>query len=236
MRQFTIGILCSATFLAATACDKSPESQAPEAINAGGEVAAAADEYFTVRAGPVANAKISALAGTFQMLRVAAANGIPSNGRGGACLVFPAPDLGFTEMAKAVCHSNADCSRAPPAGATGADKGSYAPDPSNPTHREHRFGYCDVGSNVCWSRPIGPIADAALCNRPITMSPTVVNPVPADPPGPANAASLGITPGAKVRVVACINKLGANPGVTGCGSIPGPDRIEVMGPVATVKP
>jgi hypothetical protein len=49
---------------------------------------------------------------------------------------------------------------------------------------------------------------------------------------------LDIKPGAKVRVVACLNQIGFKPppNGTGCPSIDGPDRIEVFGPVATVKP
>ena len=46
---------------------------------------------------------------------------------------------------------------------------------------------------------------------------------------------LGIAPGAKVRVGACLNESGINPQATGCASVDGPDRIEVFGPVTRVR-
>jgi hypothetical protein len=236
MRQLIIGFLCTAALLATT-CNRNP---APDAVNAAGNAAGDSGDYFTVRAGPVANDKIAALSGNFQMLKVSAAHGIPSDGRGGACLIFPAADLGFTEMAKIVCHSNKHCSPYAPAppDATGPDKGSYLP-PSDPTHRENRYGYCEQSSNVCWSKPIapagGPPVEPPFCNRPIQMAPNTLNPVPNTP---VDAGLYGVKPGAKVRVVACLNK-GTPPypppGAP-CGQVDSADRIEVMGPVATVKP
>ena len=168
---------------------------------------------------------------TFQMLKVAEANGIPSSGAGGACLVFPAADLGFTEMAKIQCQTNEQCSNFPPPGTTGPDLGSYVPNPNNPSHRESRYGYCDQGSKKCWSKPIGPDADAATCNRPITMTPTTLNPVPKTP---GNLQPY-LRPGAKVRVAACMNKAGIDSAKSGCASKDGKDLVFEMGPVATVR-
>ena len=235
MRRFLIGIACSVAFLT-SGCGGPPDEQSSPDVNAGGErAAAAAQDFFTVRPGPVDNAKLSALAGTFQMLKVSAANGIPSDGRGGACLVFLASELGFTKMAEKVCQSNGDCSVAPPPGATGQEKGSYAPNPNNPSHRENRYGYCDQTSNKCWSRPIGLPADAALCNRPMQMSPAVLNPVPVRP---ADASVHGIKAGMKVRVVACLNKGSPPypPPGPGCAQIDSNDRIEEFGPERTILP
>ena len=218
MRQFTIGMLCGTAALLATSCNKPTANQAAGAVNAGGEAAAAAQDYYTVRAGPVPDAKISALSGNFQMLKVSAAQGIPSNQRGGACLIFPAADLGFTKMAAKTCTKNSDCS----------------------VKGENELGvYCDGDTNSCWAKPTINNGNNELCNRPITMTASTLNPVPADPPvgkGPIDVRQFKIQAGAKVRVVACLNKLGANPVTTGCASPNGPDRIEVMGPVATVKP
>jgi hypothetical protein len=225
MRQFIIGILCSAAFLGGC----SSNSNETAGTNASGETAAA-EEYFTVRAGPVANASASAISGTFQMLKVAQANGIPSAGRGGACLAFRASDLGFTEMAKIQCQTDAQCSNPAPDGTTGPDAGSYAPDPANPTHRESRYGYC--GDGICWSKPIQPGADPAVCNRPITMTANVLNPVPKTP---SDLRPYSIKRGAKVRVVACLNKAGIDPTKTGCASVSGTDLVHDMGPVGTVR-
>jgi len=199
-------ISLSLATLALAACGGNPPG-ADE--NASGNAVAAAD-YYTVRAGPVADARIDALSGTFQMLKVSAANGIPSNGRGGACLVFAAGDLpGLDQIANKRCETNAQCQDANASAA-----------------------YCDAQTHSCWVRPKKDPSGSQTCNRPITMTPTTLNPVPANP---VDASPLDVKPGAKVRVVACLNKLGASPQLTGCGSIDGADRIEVFGPVATVK-
>jgi hypothetical protein len=224
MRQFTIGILCGAAFFALTSCNKSPQGQASEPANAGGEASPAATDYFTVRAGPVANAKVTALSGTFQMLKVSAAQGIPSNGVGGACIVFAAADLGYPVMASRSCTTNLSCQ-------TGENGNDGKP--------ASAF-YCHQATHTCWARPGSDPFGNATCNRPITMTPAVLNPVPPDPPGagPVDATKLGIKPGAKTRVVACLNKGQPPypPPGPGCRQIDSNDRIEDFGPIATVKP
>lgn len=167
------------------------------------------EALYTVRAGPVANAQAGALAGTFQLLETGGPGSIPSTRVGGACLVFPAADLGFSQMAAKQCGKNSDCGTS-----------------------ENPVGYCDVDTKRCWSRPNQPNARPALCNVGITLNPAELNDVPAQP---VDVAQFNVAPGAKVRVVACINKTGANPAQTGCGSADGPDRIEVMGPIATIR-
>lgn len=218
MRHFAIGILCTAAFFAA-GCNKSPEGQAPEAVNAGGNegAAAAAVEYFTIRAGPIAPAKISALSGNFQMLKVGAGAGIPSPKVGGACIVFSAADLGITKIAGATCNINSDCE----------DSGVAA-------------YYCHAPTHSCWVRPSTDPKGDDTCNRPIPMTAAVLNPVPKTPITAATATKLGIKAGTRARVVACLNQTGfvrpPNPHPTGCPSIDGPDRIEDFGPVATIHP
>ena len=226
MRQFTIGMLCGAAALLATSCNKPTANQAAGAVNAGGEAAAAAQDYYTVNALPVPDAKISALQGKFKMLKVGEADGIPSDGLGGACLVFAAADLGFPVMAaNKTCTTNLSCKT----GEIGND-GTAA-----------SATYCDGKTHTCWAKPGANGAGLALCNKGIVMKPDDLNVAPADPPaggGPIDASKFKIKPGAKVRVVACLQKIDAikGPGGTGCPSIDGKDRIEVMGPVATVKP
>jgi hypothetical protein len=222
MRQLIIGFVSIAALATGGCSSKTSETSG---ANAGTEQAAtnaAAEDHYTVRAGPVANAKISALAGTFQMLKVAAPNGIPSNGRGGACLVFAAADLGLSEMAGTSCTKNSDC-ESTQNGNDGKPASAY---------------YCDGQTKSCWARPGSDLSGAETCNRPITMTAAALNPVPSTTAGPADAGTLGVKPGAKVRVLACVQATGAIPGLTGtgCGSIDGTDRIEVMGPVATIKP
>lgn len=183
---------------------------APTDGNTTGSADSGRELRYTVRAGPVPNAQASALSGTFQLLQTGDPSGIPSNRTGGACLAFPAADLGFTQMAAKQCSKNSDCS----------------------VTTENPVGYCDVGAKTCWSRPNRPGARAALCNTGITLNANDLNSVPAQP---VNVAPLGIAIGAKVRVIACLNKAGAVPSATGCASKDGPDRIEVLGPIATIR-
>ena len=242
MRQF-IGILCSTALLTAAACSKTPEGQAPESVNAGSEDAAAAESYYTVEAHdiPHANANITAVQGTFAMVPAPAGTGIPSSGLGGACLVFTAKDLGFTAMDAKKCTTNQDCYHAPEdptaTGANAYKASSYVP-ASDPTHRENSYGYCDTQNKQCWSKPIGGPGSAGeppVCNRPIKMTAGTVNALPKKPPAPGPGAmpvdvSKWVKPGARVRVVACLNKGGPTfPGKPPCGEIVSADRIEVMG-------
>lgn len=179
----------------------------PNGDNASGN-AAAPEDRFTVRAGPVANAQLDALSGTFQVLKSGSPDAIPSALIGGACLAFPAADLGFTQMAAKQCSKNSDCS----------------------TPGENEFGYCDTQAGTCWARPAGPAARAAFCDTGKVRTLNDINSVPVQP---VDASQFRIRSGSKVRVVACLNKTGATR--TGCASNDGPDRIEVLGPVATIR-
>ena len=224
MRQFTIGMLCTAAFFAAAACNKSQENKGSEAVNAGGQAAAAADEYYTVSALPVSDSKITALQGKFKLLKVGAGAGIPSDRRGGGCLVFAAADLGFPKMAARSCTTNRSCET----GEIGTDGMAAS------------ATYCDGKTHSCWAKPGSNDAANALCNKAIIMVPDELNVAPADPPagkGPIDA-SKWVKPGAKVRMVACVGKPWnpPPPPLPPCARVDTADRIEVMGPVATVHP
>ena len=65
MRRIASSLIVAALMTAA-GCGGPPSDQANE--NAGGP----AEEYYTVRAGPIADARIDAVDGTFQMLKVGA--------------------------------------------------------------------------------------------------------------------------------------------------------------------
>lgn len=174
--------------------------------NAGGPA-----DRFTVRAGPVSNAQLASLEATFQMLKSGAPDAIPSSGTGGACLVFPAADLGYPRMAAKTCTTNQQC---------------Y-------TGEGERAAYC-ASDNTCWARPRLDIYGQFTCNRPITMTPATLNPVPKRP---LDAGVLDVKAGARVRVVACLNK-GSPPwpdNKAPCAYPDHADRIDVMGPVATVR-
>lgn len=208
MRLYLIGIACSVACLT-TACGGPPEKHASEDMNAGTEQATVgADEYYTVRAGPVPNANANSLSGTFQLHKASAQNGIPSERKGGACLVFDAAGLGLTKMAAIKnCKLNNDCK----------------------TDESYGAQYCDAQTKSCWAKPAGPI-NAGLCLKGVILD---VNAVNAVPPQPLDLATYGVVlkPEAKVRVVACLNKTGT----TACGLVDSNDRIEVFGPEATVK-
>ncbi len=175
-----------------------------------GQASAPQVPRYTLSAGPVANAEASAVSGTFQVLRTGAPSGIPSSRLTGACLIFPAADLGYSQMAVKQCHKDADCS----------------------TPGESEFGTCDTETKQCWSKPAGATAGAALCNRGIIAPVNELNPVPTQP---VDVRQFGIERGAKVRVGACLNKSGINPLLTGCLATDGPDRIMDLGPVSKIR-
>ena len=210
MRRIQFGLLCGAAILLAACSSKTDDS-----TNVGAESAAEQD-YFTVRAGPVSPGEIGSVGGNFQMLKVSAANGIPSDGVGGACLVFAAADLGFPQMAAKSCTKHEDCT----IGETGNDGMAAS------------AAYCDGKTHSCWAKPKAANAGNALCNRPITMTPTVLNAVPKQP---VDVRTFKVKPGAKVRVVACLNKSDIDVTKTGCASTTPTDAVYDLGPVATLR-
>lgn len=250
MRQFTIGILCSAAFLA-TACNKHPENQAEADLNEGGEVENASVAYYAIEAGPVTGTRSAGIKGSFKITQASGPeDGIESQLYGGACIVFPAQQLGYTAMAKARCTSNDDCSKPDPTiDPKKEESGYYVPDASKPTEREHRYGYCDQQNHQCWARPIYMNGDfvnpktfdaaSALCKKSAKIFGTPPWIKDKDNPlsvSAANLAGFGLKPGAvKARVVACLQATNATP-ATGCNSVNGPDRMEVLGPESPVKP
>lgn len=208
MRQLLFTSAAIATLSLAACSGNAPDS----AQNASGNQAAG-EEYFTVRAGAVTDARAVAVSGNFQVQRTGAPRGIPSDGLGGACLVFAAGDVGYQQLADKQCQSNLDCS----------------------IPGENVYGYCDSGTGSCWARPRNDLAGAKTCNRPLAMTPAVLNPVPRQP---VDAGALGVRPGAKVRVLACLNKRGFVPGPapagTGCAGT-GVDALHDWGTAATVR-
>jgi hypothetical protein len=91
MRQFTIGILCSAAILAA-----------------GTAYAWQVVHYVNVP-GLVTGAYAGGIQGSFKADQVSPPAGIPSKPSGGACLIFRAKDLGYEKMEKIHCANDAQC-------------------------------------------------------------------------------------------------------------------------------
>ena len=175
-----------------------------------GQIVAPSAPRFTIRAGPVEHNEARAMSGTFQVTRTGAPDGIPSSFLAGACLEFLAADLGFAGMAAIRCEKNSDCA----------------------VPSENEFGACDTATNRCWSKPPGIAAGLKLCNRGVIAAPSDRIPVPLVP---VNVEELGIKRGSHVRVGACLNKAGIDPRATGCLALDGKDKIQVWGPISSVR-
>lgn len=212
MRAFVLFTAGAAMFLAGCSGNRGDEADG----NANGS-AAGSEEYYTIRAGTVTAAVASALSGNFQLQRTGAPRGVASNGNGGACLVFASADV--QPQMPAQCRTNAECK----------------------VPGQNVSGYCDAGTGgeetgTCWARPPGDLPGLKTCNRGVMTTQGALNPVPAQP---VDVATLGVRPGAKVRVLACLNKQGfvpggANVGGTGCAGT-NVDAVHDWGPVATVR-
>lgn len=217
-------------------------------LGAAAAAAVAAGTYatgvFSIVAMPVTGSRAAGINGSFKLLNASVGHpGIPSDGTGGACITFRAQDLGFDVMASKVCHSNAACSNPDPTATPGTEAaGVFAPDATRPTHFEHRFGYCDTATNQCWAKPIytggnytktdSVGADTALCTRRIVArgdAPWVAGPDNKISATPIPIGGFGLKSGPiEARVVACLQKTGATR-TTGCSSVNGPARMEVLG-------
>lgn len=171
--------------------------------------------HYTVVPGTVSGSRASGLSGTFQMEYAGiwpTATAIESDGRGGACIAFLASDVLAIGQAPNSCSKDEDCD-------------SFA--------GKVDAYYCDrEGAGRCWVKPLN--TSTQLCNRPVMLK----DGEPAPVPKPENVAPLPpnvLRNDASARIIACINKTGANPQITGCGVSDGPDRVERMGPIATVN-
>ena len=182
-------------------------NQEPAGENAAGNAPAPATLY-TVLAGPVTGDRITGIGGTFRLDESTGPDAIESNLLGGACIIFRAEDLGYTEMAGKTCHNDNQCK-------TGEGQ-----------------GYCEKSTNKCWARPIvnPPTADP-LCRRsintgmpwpPDTDIPISTNPIP--------IGAYNLKPNSQAAVVACLR--GTNPGTaSACGF---PDSVIKWSQPATI--
>jgi hypothetical protein len=137
---------------------------------------------FLVKPGAVTGDRAGGINGTFTLTQAspgtASEGGIPGDQLGGACIIFRAEDLGYSQMAQKVCHGDKDC-----------DTGEGS-------------GYCS-SDRKCWGRPAAGLNDP-LCRRSSQTTPQtpwavdVENQISANPiPVPA-----GLHPNAQARVVA----------------------------------
>lgn len=166
---------------------------------------------YVIQAGPVTGSYDAGIRGSFEIKSVkrnslAWAAAIPSDRIGGACLAFLSDDLGFSKMKNVQCNKNSECQIA------GESEGAY----------------CDVQTKKCWAKP--PNADA-LCDKGHQF-PEGVTTIPV---ATIKLSDFGLKRGSQARVVACLNRKGADPATEGCRSADGTQRIEVMGPVYSVQ-
>jgi len=128
-------------------------------------------------------------------------NGIPTDFGGGACMIFPAKDLGFNEMGKIKnCTTSESCETGEGAGA-----------------------YCEVKTGQCWSKPANI---PGLCRRTIDPGEVAAWTVDADNQIPKTGTtplnSFPLKPNTQVRLLACLRGIGLGCGVKG--------SLEVWGP------
>jgi len=140
MRQFTIGVLWCAAFLASAACSKKEAENAENASTNVENATAAADDLYSIKAGTITGNRNPGINSSFKIKRDKA--GIESNRSGGACIIFRASDLGY-EVKNPVCSSDGDCENI---------KGP---------------GYCDVSAHQCWARPSATGPKDPYCRRSI---------------------------------------------------------------------
>ena len=149
MRQFTIGVLWCAAFLASAACSKNEAENAENASTNLESASAAADDLYSIKAGTITGNRNPGINSSFKIKRDKA--GIASNLYGGACIIFRASDLEY-KVKNPVCQSDDDCEN--------SNKGPH---------------YCDMGSHQCWARPKPTGPTDPYCNRSIDTA-TPANP------------------------------------------------------------
>lgn len=199
MRRFIFCALAASTFLV-TGCSNKEADYA-----AGGQML----PHYLIVPGPVTGSRAAGINATFRLVQAAAHNaqdGITSDQLGGACILFRAADLGYTQMAAKSCTTQEDC-------ATGEG-----------------VPYCEGGQ--CWARPdVGANAPDPLCRKsgdttPVTHWPVNL-PVEIADPGPIPAPA-NLRANAQARVLACLRGKGHS---QLCGA---PHTMYKWGPVSTI--
>jgi hypothetical protein len=176
MRQLLFTSLCFTAVLLA-GCAKNDSGE-----NASANLASTDLPRFLVRPGAVTGDRAGGINGTFTLTQATAGTapegGIPGDQLGGACIIFRAEDLGYSQMAQKVCHNDKAC-----------DTGEGS-------------GYCS-SDHKCWARPAAGLNDP-LCRRSSQTQPQtpwdvdVENKISQNPiPVPA-----GLKANAQARVIA----------------------------------
>ena len=180
MRQIALALLFASPLFAA-ACNKNNADNS--AANEAAVEASAATIYYKIAANAVTGNRTTGINGSFKITRASGADdGIESNLQGGACIVFRAQDLGYTQMAGTSCNNDNQC---------------------NNSHEGR--GYCEMSTHSCWARPL---ADPdPLCKRSIDPGAPAQWPVNTDVPiGPPPGIPVpgNLKPNAQARIIACL--------------------------------
>jgi hypothetical protein len=183
MRQL-IGFVLAASAVLTTGCNKSNAQNAP---TSGKTI-----PHFMIVPGPVTGSRAAGINATFKLVQATVGQGgegITSDQLGGACILFRAADLGYTQMAAKSCTTQEDC-------ATGEG-----------------LPYCEGGQ--CWARP-DPGPDATidpLCRKSGDTTPAthwpINQPVQIADPGPIPAPA-NLRPNAQARLLACLRGKGTS--------------------------
>lgn len=132
---------------------------------------------YTIVPGPITGSYSGGINGTFRIVAARAPAGVMSIGEGGACIFFRAEDIGYSQMPKVRCTTDASCTTSEGA------------------------GVCMKKNKQCWARPTG--ADNKLCITSSSRKPpgpwnaNTTYPVSATP---IDIASLGVRKNAKALV------------------------------------
>jgi hypothetical protein len=154
-----------------------------------------AQTRYNIEPGPVTGDRNSGINGSFKIVRaklinlaafpniLLRSNGIESDKTGGACIAFPAKELGFPIMGNITCTKNAEC------------------EPEQGVPPEGAGAYCEVKTKNCWSKPLG--AEKALCNRSpdVPWTENVDHQIVAQP---APLSQISLPPDVHARVIACL--------------------------------
>lgn len=141
-----------------------------------------AAELYAIKAGAITGNRTPGINSWFRIQK--SKDGIESDRKGGACIVFRASDLGY-DVGNTVCNSDDDCK---------PDEGPR---------------YCEVATHVCWARPtVAEGASDPLCKRSVDP-----NAPPAWPAGSnigisdtAIPVPAGLKPNAQARTIALLRK------------------------------
>jgi hypothetical protein len=148
------------------------------------EAAKPAADLYVVKAGTITGNRTPGINSWFRIQK--SKDGIETDRKGGACIVFRASDLDY-QVQNPVCNTDDDC------GSGG-----------NP-------GYCEIAAHVCWARPkVAANAKDPLCKRSVDQGAPPAWPAGTNINISDNPISVpaGLKPNAQARTIALLRLKG----------------------------